>query len=617
MRPRTRALRRALIVLIVAGIAGTATGGVYAAFFASTSNSGSSFAAGTVILTDNDSGGAAVTLNAAQPGATDTGCIRLSYSGSLAATVRHYADVAGALAPYLTLKVTRGTDSSPSFRSCASFTPDALNYYGKGAGVLYSGLLSSYPTTYATGIVDPDAGSVSTYSSAIPGTTGLVGYWRLDPTFVSDTFTGTAGATLQSRNGEVGATWTKHSMSATDAVLSDVGRARKAGTGIAAYTASGTPSTANYSVSADVQYVSSLATDLAGVVGRMDTANANGTFYFMGYVRDAGAWYLIRLVNGTQTVLGTYNQALTAGNTYRATLDMQGTTIRGLVDGVQRITSTDAGISAAGRAGIFLGNVGSAAHTNTTGMHLDNFAAVSAVAADSVGTNHGTFNGGPTTVPGALPGDPDGATSFDGVNDYVSIARQVQDDLTLEFWFKSTQGLNTNAQWWGNAGLVDAEVNGGGNDFGVSLRSDGRITAGSGAVDTTVISSGSFNDGAWHHVAFTRERTTGVMKLYVDGALEGQATGTTIALNGPAQIHFGKIQGGTNYFAGEIDEVAVYNTPIPAATVAAHYAANAVTPEIWTNPENHSLKLEITLANTNAVEGLSATATFRWEARNQ
>ena len=40
--------------------------------------------------------------------------------------------------------MTRGTDSSPSFASCANFTADSTNYIGSGAGVIYSGNLSAF-----------------------------------------------------------------------------------------------------------------------------------------------------------------------------------------------------------------------------------------------------------------------------------------------------------------------------------------------------------------------------------------------------------------------------------------------------------------------------------------
>jgi hypothetical protein len=156
-------------------IAAASAAAAYAAFSASTSTAGSSFAAGTVALTDNDGGAAVLSLSSALPGATDTGCIRASYSGSLQSTVRHHAAVTGSLAPYLSLKVTRGSGAS-GFDNCTGFTPDATDYLGAGAGVIFDGKLSSYPGSYGAGIVDPDS---ATYAGTVLGTPGLIGYWRL------------------------------------------------------------------------------------------------------------------------------------------------------------------------------------------------------------------------------------------------------------------------------------------------------------------------------------------------------------------------------------------------------------------------------------------------------
>ena len=52
------------------------------------------------------------------------------------------------------------------------------------------------------------------------------------------------------------------------------------------------------------------------------------------------------------------------------------------------------------------------------------------------------------------------------------------------------------------------------------------------------------------------------MKLYVDGVLAGSATGSTASLTSPTTIEFGRILTGNKYFAGFLDEVAVYNTPL-------------------------------------------------------
>lgn len=189
-------LMLALLALVAIGVsAGSAT---YAAFSGAASNSGNSFSAGSVVLADNDSGASLVTLSSAKPGNSDTGCIRVTYTGSLAATVRLYASVSGGLAPYLNVTVTRGTDASPSFDSCASFTPDGTNYIGAGAGVIYSGTLSAFPTTYAGGIVDPTAGSPATWTNPTSRSYRIAVSLANDP--AAQALSGSASFTWEARN---------------------------------------------------------------------------------------------------------------------------------------------------------------------------------------------------------------------------------------------------------------------------------------------------------------------------------------------------------------------------------------------------------------------------------
>jgi hypothetical protein len=197
---------------------------------------------------------------------------------------------------------------------------------------------------------------------------------------------------------------------------------------------------------------------------------------------------------------------------------------------------------------------------------------VATTAVDSKGTNSGTYWNQPTLgVPGAIAGDANTAAQFDGFSDNVTVARQIQGDFSIEFWFKSTQGSGVNDQWWGNAGLVDAETGGAANDFGTSLRSDGKIVAGVGSPDVSVVSpSGGYNNGAWHHVVFTRTQTTGLMTLYVDGASVGSATGSTASLTSTPLLYFARVNN-ASMLAGTMDEIAVYTTPLSAATVLDHY----------------------------------------------
>ena len=417
-----------------------------------------------------------------------------------------------------------------------------------------------------------------TYPNLVNGTSGLVNYYRLgEPTTSADSMAGTAGATLQSRNGETDAAWTKHTTSTGDGVLTNQGRVRKNGATLGAlYYTSAVPTSADYTVEADLRLAGTEVTnDIAGVVGRVNTGAA--TFYYARYEQANHSWNLHRVVNNTWTFLGSAPQTITSGTTYRLALDMTGTTIRVLVDGTQVISATDAGIAPAGRGGLALGFHASATPTvtDTNGMHLDNFR-ISPPMADAKGTNHGDYLGGVATgQTGAIAGDANTAASFDGTNDFGSVSRQIQDDFSIEFWFRSSQVAGTNCnQWWEGMRLVDAEVGGPNSDFGVSL-CQGKIIAGIGNTsDVSIVTPGTYNNNAWHHVVFTRTKTAAAMQLYVDGALVISGTpNNTGSLTASSTITFGRAAGGGYFYSGSLDEVALYSTVLSPATISAHYAA--------------------------------------------
>jgi hypothetical protein len=321
-------------------------------------------------------------------------------------------------------------------------------------------------------------------------------------------------------------------------------------------------------------------------VGRFDPAGGGlEDWYEASYDASTGQWTLRKAVNQTLANLTTggapASQALSAGQAYRVRLEMIGTSIKLYVDGALKVSGTDASVAVAGKGGVFSGNSGVASTVaDTTGLHLDNFRmepTTAATAADGKGTATGTyFNGLTLGVADPLSADSNTAASFDGVDDYVSVPRQVQDDLSLEFWFKSTQGIGVDPAWTLGAGMVDSNITGPNNDFGVSLRSDGRVVGGvGGSADTSVVSTtAGFNDGLWHHVVFTRVRATGVFALYVDGNVEGSNTSANVgSLTGQANLNFGRLASPGNYFAGSLDEVAAYNVALSPATVTAHYQA--------------------------------------------
>lgn len=125
-----------------------------AAFTASTDNTGNSFSAGTLVLTDDDAGAAMFAVTDLSPGDVQTGCIEVTYSGSIttAGAVKlfssGYTDVPGpdgasvGLSGYLNLTVLEGTAGS----TCATFTA--------GPTVVPTTTLAAFAaasTDYATG----------------------------------------------------------------------------------------------------------------------------------------------------------------------------------------------------------------------------------------------------------------------------------------------------------------------------------------------------------------------------------------------------------------------------------------------------------------------------------
>ena len=174
-----RRWHRFAIAVAVAALVPAAGGATYAAYRATSANPGDRIEAGSVKLSDNGDGSALVSLASAVPGNTTSACIKVTYDGTLPATVRLHGTTTGSgLDQYLDLKVTRGTynPSTPAFKSCTNFQPDATNYIGAGNGVIYNGTLQGYPDDYPSGLVDPTSGSPATWS------TGDVHVYRIDVT---------------------------------------------------------------------------------------------------------------------------------------------------------------------------------------------------------------------------------------------------------------------------------------------------------------------------------------------------------------------------------------------------------------------------------------------------
>ena len=198
------------------------------------------------------------------------------------------------------------------------------------------------------------------------------------------------------------------------------------------------------------------------------------------------------------------------------------------------------------------------------------------------------------------------AGQFNGTSSFISIPRSISTDFTVSLWAKTTGTGGTGAQWWSGRGLVDGEVAGSAADWGTAAL-NGKFALGVGKTDTTISSSAAINDGAWHHLAATRDNTTGAMRVYVDGVLSGSGTGPTGARTAPAVLRIGGVQGG-GYYSGTIDAVYLYDRVLGLAEISALALAptalaatggNTSVALTWTAPSANATRFNIKRATVS------------------
>jgi hypothetical protein len=113
----------------------------------------------------------------------------------------------------------------------------------------------------------------------------------------------------------------------------------------------------------------------------------------------------------------------------------------------------------------------------------------------------------------------------------------VGSDFTVEAWIAPTADNDAAGITQGSGMLwvtgnifIDRDTYGDGDygDFGLSL-ANGRVAfgVGVGASAYTIVGTTDLRDGDWHHVAATRNATTGALVVYVDGVQDASGTGPT------------------------------------------------------------------------------------------
>ncbi len=177
-------------------------------------------------------------------------------------------------------------------------------------------------------------------------------------------------------------------------------------------------------------------------------------------------------------------------------------------------------------------------------------------------TDNLKFEGGAVQTPG---------TANNGVI-ASSVSTSGPSTYSTEFWINTTTTQGGKLVGFENV----ASGNASSYDRQVFMLNDGRVRFGvyTGSAQT-ITTSGSLNDGKWHHVVAAQDAAG--MRLYVDGALRAQnSVAGNQAFDGFWRIGGGNLNSWANrpssdYFSGRIDEVAIYQGALSADAVESHY----------------------------------------------
>jgi len=186
------------------------------------------------------------------------------------------------------------------------------------------------------------------------------------------------------------------------------------------------------------------------------------------------------------------------------------------------------------------------------------------VMADSLGPIPGTVSGAQWTSAGRT----DAARSFDGQNDYVSLAHPISfgdtDAFTISLWYK---GTDTRTSFLGNTLLGRDD-----NDIFANLVLNGghvEYVHYDGAWLHNIRSQTVVADGQWHHVAFV-QASNETAWLYIGGVLEVAGASSSISNDAyPFRIdHFMRGVHGRRTI-GVLDEIRIYNRALESDEVDA------------------------------------------------
>ena len=168
-----------------------------------------------------------------------------------------------------------------------------------------------------------------------------------------------------------------------------------------------------------------------------------------------------------------------------------------------------------------------------------------------------------------------GSFIFDGTNDYIQVPVNyipTGNQVTICLWNYGTSAQTSsifNAHKTDNSRMMNIHLPW--NDSVVYW--DAGYSAGTyDRVNTATLSNSQWQN--WHHWAFTKNATTGIMEIYLDGSLNVSGTGKNRTIGTADEVYIGRfLISSSLYHIGRVSQTLIYNRALSAQEILQNYNA--------------------------------------------
>ena len=182
----------------------------------------------------------------------------------------------------------------------------------------------------------------------------------------------------------------------------------------------------------------------------------------------------------------------------------------------------------------------------------------------------------------------DAALRFTG-SDYLDLGADLSSILggtaSVSFAIQTTQ--TGDVYGWSSPAVIGAKYQGNCciDVYWGWLDSSGGLNVSAGAWAAAAPTTTPLTGAGWHHIVMTRDATTGVVKMYRDGALDSTASSeigvmplSVTSVGRREDKDAGGATIGASYFVGQLDELRIYDRVLTAAEVATAAAIDSLPP---------------------------------------